>query len=188
MIQKLVSSKEAFYRTLTSIIRKANQKDIRILSKKLLALLEDKNSKVYQDNVAKFGIPEEYVKKAFVEETLLKVATTGKATFYLALENNEITGFAQTIQRNANTAELDHIIIFPEHTRKGIGTQLLHQALLDQKQKRINNIIVNTGKEESQARRFYEKNGFKQIKEATIKAPWGKKLTLVTYQLSLRHA
>jgi len=168
-------------------IRKAAQKDIRVLSRKLLMSLEDKNSQVYQENVAKFDIPEEYVKKAFAEETLLKAATTGKAVFYLALENNEIIGFAETIQQDANTSELDRIIIFPGHTRKGIGTQLLHQVLIDQEQRGINSIIVNAGKEESQARRFYEKNGFKQIKEATIEAPWGKKLTLVTYQLRLRH-
>jgi len=169
-------------------IRKATQKDIRVLSRKLLMLLENKNSQVYQENIAKFGIPEEYVKKAFAVETLLKATATGKATLYLAIENNEIIGFAQTIQQDANTTELDRIIIFPQHIRKGIGTQLLHQVVMDQEQKEINNIIVNTGKEESQARRFYEKNGFKQIKEATIESPWGKKLTLVTYQLHLRHA
>jgi N-acetylglutamate synthase-like GNAT family acetyltransferase len=169
-------------------IRKATQKDIRVLSRKLLALLEDKNSQIYQENVAKFSIPEEYVKKAFAEETLLKAAATEKATFYLALENNEIVGFAQTIQRDINIAELDRIIIFPQHTRKGIGTKLLHQVLIDQEQRGINTIIVNTGREETQARRFYKKNGFKQIKEATIEAPWGKKLTLITYQLRLRQA
>jgi len=169
-------------------IRKADQKDIRVLSKKLLTLLENKNSQVYQDNVAKFGIPEYYVKRAFAEETLLQALTTGKATFYLALEDDEITGFAQTIQQNASVVELDRIIILPEHTRKGLGTQLLNQVIIDQEQKGIDNIIVNTGKEEIQARRFYEKNGFKQIKETTIDAPWGKKLTLVSYHLCLRHA
>jgi len=45
----------------------------------------DKNSQVYQENVAKFGIPEEYVRKAFAEETLVKAVAAGKATLYLAL-------------------------------------------------------------------------------------------------------
>ncbi len=170
-----------------AVFRKADQKDVRVLSKKLLMHLKDKNSQVYQDNVAKFGIPEDHVKKALAEETLLKAAATGKTTFYLALKNNEIIGFAQTIQQDENTAELDRIIIFPQHTREGIGTQLLRSVLIDQEQKGVNNIIVNTGKEESHARRFYEKNGFKQIEEATIQTPWGKKLTLITYQLTLKH-
>lgn len=169
-----------------SIIKKATQKDIRALSRKLLTLLEDKNSQIYQENVTKFGIPEEYVKKAFAEEKLLEAVATGKATFYLAFENNEIVGFAQTIQQDANTVELDRIIIFPPHIRKGIGTQLLHGVFIDQGQKGITTVTVNTGKEEIQARRFYEKNGFKQTKEAIIEAPWGKKLILVTYQIHVK--
>ncbi|MDI6690756.1 MAG: GNAT family N-acetyltransferase [Candidatus Bathyarchaeota archaeon] len=132
-------------------------------------------------------MPDEYVKKAFAEETLRKAITEGKATFYLVLENNDIMGFAQTMQHDANTVELDRIIIFPPCERKGIGTKLLQHTLLDQKQKGVENIIVNAGKEEIHARRFYEKNGFKQIREATIETPWGKKLTLVTYQLILEH-
>jgi len=167
-------------------IKKATQKDIRVLSRKLLSLLEDKNSQIYRENVAKFGIPEDYAKKAFAEERLLETAATGKATFYLARENNEIIGFAQTIQKDASTVELDRIIIFPKHARRGIGTQLLHQVLIDQKQKGVTTVIVNTGKEEIQARRFYEKNGFKQIKEVMIEAPWGKKLILVTYHIYLK--
>jgi N-acetylglutamate synthase-like GNAT family acetyltransferase len=176
---------EAYPKTMITV-KKATREDIRLLSRKLLTLLEDRDNQAYQENVAKFGIPEEYVKKAFAEETLLKAAATGKATFYLALENNEIMGFAQIIRQDANTAELDRIIVFPKLTRKGIGTKLLHKTLIDQKQKGINTITVKTGKEETHARLFYEKNGFKQIKEAIIEAPWGKKLILITYQLRLK--
>lgn len=52
-------------------VRKATKKDIQVLSKKLEILLEDKSSRAYKENVAKFDIPEEYVKKAFAEEALL---------------------------------------------------------------------------------------------------------------------
>lgn len=164
-------------------IRRATQKDIQALSKKLLTILKDKEGQFYQENVAKFGIPDEYVKRVFAEETLLKAFTTGRAIFYLVIEDDEIIGFAQTIQRDAHSAELDRIAIFPRYTGRGIGTKLLNQVLIDQKQRGINKIIVNTGKDEAHARRFYEKNGFKRIKEATIESPWGKKLTLVTYCL-----
>ena len=165
--------------------KKASQKDIPVLSRKLLKLLEDKNSQVYRDNVTKFGIPEEYVRKAFAEETLLKAAASGKATFYLAFEDEEIVGFAQTIQQDSKTAELDRIAVFPAHERKGVGTQLLKQAIIDQKKKGVNTIIASAGKEEIHARRFYEKNGFKLIKEVTTEAPWGKKLDLAVYLLKL---
>jgi N-acetylglutamate synthase-like GNAT family acetyltransferase len=167
-------------------IERADRKDIRALSRKLLTLFEDKNSQIYKENVTKFGIPEEYVRKAFAEETLLEAATKGKTVFYLALENAEIIGFAQTIQKDASTVELDRIIIFPPHAGKGIGTQLLRRVLVEQEQREIYTVIVNTGKEETQARRFYEKNGFKQMKEVTVEAPWGKKLSLVTYKFQVK--
>jgi ribosomal protein S18 acetylase RimI-like enzyme len=170
----------------TISITEATERGVKALSRKLLKLLEDKNSQVYRENVAKFGIPEEYVKKAFSEETLLESATFGKSTFYLALENKcKILGFAQIIQRDTGTAELDRIVVFPEFTRKGIGTMLLTRVLEDQKRKGTEFIIVNTGRDETHARSFYEKNGFKRLKEAAIDAPWGK-MILVTYQRQLR--
>ncbi len=150
-----------------------------------MKLLEDKNSDVYQDNVAKFGIPEEYVRGVFAEKTLLKAIASGKARFYLAFEDNEIIGFAQIVRQDATTAELDRIIVFPEHERKGIGTQLLVQVVDDLKKEGVHVITVNAGKEETPARRFYEKNGFKLVKETTIQTPWGKELQLAIYKLPL---
>ena len=41
---------------------KATRHGVEALSRKLLKLLEDKEGQLYQDNVAKFGIPEEYVR------------------------------------------------------------------------------------------------------------------------------
>ena len=165
-------------------IRKATEKNICILSQKLLELLEDKNSQLYQENVAKFGIPEEYVKRAFSEKSLLEAVSSRKSTIYLALENGcKILGFAQTIPQTDNATELDRIVVFPDYTRKGIGTLMLTRILKDQERKNAKTVIVNAGKEEEHARRFYEKNGFKPIKETTIDAPWGNKMTLITYQL-----
>ncbi|MEM3958653.1 MAG: GNAT family N-acetyltransferase, partial [Thermoproteota archaeon] len=76
--------------------------------------------------------------------------------------------FAQIIQHDAKTVELDRIIIFPKYARRGIGTQLLQKIIQHQEQKGVNNIIVKTGKEENQARQFYEKNSFKQLDEETV--------------------
>jgi N-acetylglutamate synthase-like GNAT family acetyltransferase len=167
-------------------VRKATKRDIRSLSRKLLKLLEDKNGPIYMENVAKFDIPEEYVRKAFSEETLLVAALSKGSTFYLVLQDHrEIVGFAQITQQNVSIAELDRIVIFPEHTRKGIGTQLLTEAIKDQQKRGIKTIIVSAGREEKHARQFYEKNGFKAVEQATKATPWGNKLTLVTYELEL---
>jgi ribosomal protein S18 acetylase RimI-like enzyme len=160
----------------------ADKEGIKALSMKLLNLLRDTNSEVYVDNVVKFSIPESYVKNAFTEDTLLK---TRKTVFYTALIENEIVGFAQLIQQDSEKTVLDRIIVFPEQTRKGIGTKLLKKALEDEKRRGIKTIAVQAGKHEIQAKRFYEKNGFKKLKEETIDAPWGRKIDLTIYVLQL---
>lgn len=164
----------------------ANDEILRELSRILLKILEDKNGEIYQENVAKFGIPEEYARKAFFEENLLKLQNSGKVKFYLAMgdDGKTIMGFAQTIIRNEDTVELDRIVVFPEFTRKGIGTKLLQYALEEIEKRGFKKVIVNAGKNEVHARKFYEKNGFEKIEEYTVHAPWGKKLDLVSYQYS----
>jgi ribosomal protein S18 acetylase RimI-like enzyme len=168
-------------------IRKATTRDIKVLNKKLQSLLEDTTSQIYQDNIAKFGIPIEYVREAFSEMAMLEAAASGKSTFYLALGDKcEILGFAQTVQRDIDTVELDRIVVFPEYTRKGIGTMVLNRVIEDAKLKKTKSIIVNAGKDEEHARRFYEKNNFKILKEGTVQYPWGGRITLVTYGLQLQ--
>jgi len=167
------------------VIKRASKEEIPALSKELLTLLRDKDSEIYQDNVAKFGVSEDYVRRAFSEDTLLEAALSGQSGFFLALEDGEIIGFAQVVKKDATTTELDRIIVFPEHVGRGIGTRLLHDVISDARRRGVNSIVVSAGKEETHARRFYEKNGFRQAKETTIEAPWGKRLALVIYELRL---
>lgn len=170
-------------------IRKATEKGIKALSRKIGKLLEDKTGKLYQDNVVKFGIPEEYGKKVFSEKVLVEAARSGKATFYLALSNrSEILGFAQIVGHDPTTVELDRIVVFPEYERMGIGTKMLERAIADQKKERVRTLIVKAGRDEDHARAFYEKNGFKQVKEETLKSPWGKEIPLVEYCFQLTSA
>ncbi len=164
-------------------IKKADDKDVPNLRRLFNQFLDDKNSPVYQENVVKFGISEEYVRAAF--EKLLKAISSGEATLYLALEKKEIIGFAQIIE-DSDKAELDRLLVFPESAGKGVGTELVNQAVQDQKKRGASKILVKAGKEETHARRFYEKNGFKLIKEETVDTPWGKKLDLAIYQLNLK--
>lgn len=168
-------------------VRKATKHGVQALSKKLLKFLDDTNSQLYQENVARFGIPEAYVRQAFSEETLQKAVKSGKSVIYLALENEcKVLGFAQTVRHDESIVELDRIAVFPEYTRRGIGTGLLARVIADEQCKGTRTVIVNAGKEETHARRFYEKNGFKQVKESTVDTPWGSKLSLVTYKFELK--
>jgi GNAT superfamily N-acetyltransferase len=168
-----------------AVFKIASLEEVRALSRRLLLEMQDKQSHVYQDNVAKFGIPDEYVQKVFSEESLLKAAQDRGALFYLALEDQELVGFAEIIPQDERTSELDRVILFPGHTGTGIGTDLLHRLMVDEKAKGKQAIIANAGRDETLARRFYEKNGFKVADEPTIEAPWGGKLHLVTYRCEL---
>jgi len=165
---------------------KATEKGIKAIRRKMKKLLQDENGKFYQDNIVKFGIPEEYVKKAFSEEALEDAARSGKATFYQALKNRRaVVGFAQVIGHGSATVELDRIVVFPEYERMGIGTKLLKRAIAYQKKKGVKTMIVRAGRDEAHARTFYEKNGFKKVREEVLKPPWGKKIPLVVYRFQL---
>ena len=164
------------------LVKVASLEELRVLSEKLLALIRDKSGRAYQENVAKFGIPDNYVERAFSVENILRTANEIKATFYLAMENGEIVGFAQVNPDDQKKAELDRIVVFPDYTRRGIGTLLLNEVMRDQKRRGVNTIVVNAGHEETHARRFYEKNQFRQVREVAVDAPWGNKLPLVTYE------
>ena len=169
-------------------VRKATEVGVKALITKMKKLFEDENGKFYRDNISKFGIPREYVKKAFSKEVLAEAAQSGKETFYLALKNGrEILGFAQIIGHDSTTVELDRIVVFPGYERMGIGTKLLKRAVADQKKKGTKSVIVSAGKDEVHARAFYEKNGFEKLKEKTVKVPWGKEVRLVVYRLQLMY-
>jgi ribosomal protein S18 acetylase RimI-like enzyme len=165
-------------------VRKATTNEIKALSDKIERLLEDKDGKFYQDNIVKFGIPEEYVKKAFSKEALVDPNPSGKTTFHVAWKNGgEILGFVQVIRHNSAEVELDRIVVFPGHERMGIGTKLLKRAVADQRKKGTKSIIVRAGRDEAHAIAFYEKNGFKKVKEEELETPWGKKIPLVVYHM-----
>jgi len=48
-------------------------------------------------------------------------------------------------------------------------------------------LTVKAGKDETLARKFYEKNGFKLVEETCVQAPWGRQLNLAIYELKVRN-
>jgi len=78
-------------------------------------MIRDRDGEAYRENVSKFGIPDEYVTRAFSEAALIAASNSGNSKFYLALENDKIIGFAQMVEQQESIAELDRLIVFPEH-------------------------------------------------------------------------
>jgi len=125
------------------------------------------------------------VRQAFSLEALTKAVRDEKQLFLVAVENRKLIGFAQTIRQDKKTAELDRIFLGPEKTGKGTGTQLLSKIIDTLRRENFKKLTVKAGKDETLARRFYEKNGFKLVEETTIQAPWGRKLNLAIYELKI---
>ncbi|MBC7126984.1 MAG: GNAT family N-acetyltransferase [Candidatus Methanosuratincola petrocarbonis] len=163
--------------------RVAGPDDLPKLSSRILSSL-DQSSDFYQENVSKFGIPEEYVKRAFSEGALRGAASKG-SKFYLALEGDEILGFCQMVPQGGEKAELDRIVMFPSYMGKGFGSRLLEFSIEDQAREGKREIIVYAGRDERRARAFYEKNGFEFTGEVSVDAPWGKRVDLAIYRLEI---
>lgn len=166
-------------------IKKATVEHAKQLHAIMMAGLADKTSEVYGANVEKFGIPEEYVRRAFSVETLTNAVKDRNQLFLVAVDDGELIGFAQTLRQDAKTAELDRIFLLPAHTGKGIGTHLLNKTLGILKNEGVTRLTVKAGKDEMLARRFYEKSGLKLVQEVTVQAPWGRELGLAIYELQI---
>ena len=171
---------------MTVSVRKATTEDARRLHTIILAALEDKNSEVYKANVERFGVPEEFVRQAFSLEMLRKAVKDENQLFLVAVRNQELIGFAQTIRTDEKKAELDRMLVVPEETGKGIGARLLRRTVDMLRRESFGRLTVKTGKDETLARRFYEKYGFKLVEETTIKARWGRELKLAIYELKIK--
>lgn len=163
--------------------RVAVPSDLPRLSSKILNS-PDPSSDFYKENVTKFGIPEEYVRRAFSEEALRGAASKG-SKFYLALEGDEIVGFCQMVPQGGEKAELERIVMFPGYKGRGFGSRLLEFAIGDQAREGRGEIIVYAGRDERTARAFYEKNGFEFTGEFSVDAPWGKRIDLAAYRLEI---
>jgi len=162
-------------------------KDAKQLHKMMFSVLGDKASEGYKANIERFGIPEEYVRRAFSVEALTRAVKDENQLFFVAVENRRLIGFAQTIRKDKKRAELDRIFLVPEKTGRGIGTQLLIKTVDALRREDFRKLTIKAGKDETLARRFYEKNGFKLVEEASVQAPWGRQLNLAIYELKVKN-
>lgn len=77
------------------------------------------------------------------------------AKTYVAEENGELVGFISLID-----SYIGGLFIAPTKQGRGIGTRLIEQVKIENKQLRVGVFNKNEG-----ARRFYERNGFKYLSE-----------------------
>ncbi len=86
---------------------------------------------------------------------------------FLAWEDERVVGFAATKRIDIDTVELAGIIVLPSYAGRGVGTELVHEALRATKDESYRSMIVRTETTNDSARAFYEARGF-VLKRITI--------------------
>ncbi|MFO1444150.1 GNAT family N-acetyltransferase [Bacillus sp. Bva_UNVM-123] len=87
-----------------------------------------------------------------------------KETFFGYYEDKELCG-AISLKIEDNVVDIHRLIVHPTHFRKGVAQKLLNYVSSNFESEKI---IVATGSKNMPAVRFYEKNGFKKIREVTV--------------------
>ncbi len=93
---------------------------------------------------------------------------TGMSTFLVATEGNEILGYAiSTVEKQINQRIIERghllkLVVKEEHRRKGVGSSLLKALIRNMEQRGVEEIYLEVRVENPDARKLYQKFGFKE--------------------------
>ena len=95
-----------------------------------------------------------------------------KGNFWVALYKNEVVGTIALVDFSSNQAALRKMFVHRDHRgkEKGVGQQLLNELKNWCRRKGINQLYLGTFTSMRPAHRFYEKNGFVEIKKEELPA------------------
>ncbi len=85
--------------------------------------------------------------------------------FYGAADDQQVVGFAQYLRRSDGDGELVRIYVHPSHQRRGIGHAFLKSGLAALAAAGIGLCYVSVEMDNSPARAFYERFGFRLYRE-----------------------
>ncbi|MGB5388292.1 MAG: GNAT family N-acetyltransferase [Eudoraea sp.] len=108
-----------------------------------------------------------YMKKAFSKEQLLLELANPHSSFYLVLSENEVLGYfklneneAQTDIKDKNAIELERIYVKNEFQGNQVGHWMLNRIKYIAANKKKSYLWLGVWEKNSNAIRFYKKNGF----------------------------
>jgi ribosomal protein S18 acetylase RimI-like enzyme len=136
-------------------------------------VLLDISRKTFLDAFAHVNNPEDidaYASMAFSINRITDELTHPDSQFHFALIADEIVGYiklnystAQTELQDSQSLEIERIYVVTEHQRKQIGNQMLDFAINKAITEGLKYIWLGVWEHNTQAIRFYERNGFKQF-------------------------
>lgn len=115
-------------------------------------------------------IIDEAVERWYDAEELKRELNDTNAIFFVALEDGDIAGFAQSyvVERRETVGEIDWLHVAPDHRGGGVGSDLLaeiEQALLERGVERIEGRVLEAN---AAGTGFYDARGFDQTGETTV--------------------
>ncbi|WP_108804357.1 GNAT family N-acetyltransferase [Aquimarina sp. Aq107] len=145
-------------------------KIINVLPKDSRKLLEIGRQTFYDAFGPPHNTPENidyYLNQSFTLEKITSEILNPESQFFFALHKGEIIGYfklntgkAQTELIKGESIEIERIYVVKEYQGKGIGQQLFDTIILIAKRQKKDFIWLGVWDENTDAIRFYERNGF----------------------------
>lgn len=103
--------------------------------------------------------------QAYTPQALREAIRQAHGWFYVAAQVGTVTGFAQYLRRFDAQGELVRIYVHLDHQRRGVGRALLATGLAAMAEKGIDRCHVSVEVNNTAARAFYERFGFRLHRE-----------------------
>ncbi len=143
------------------VIRPASFNDIKYIQKITAATWQQ----TYTPILSKDQI--DYMLEKFYSTPSLEEQIKNKHYFFLALQNYSPVGFASFSHVGEKTYKLQKLYVLPDVQKTGAGKKLFETVETVAKSMGAETLILNVNRK-NKAKIFYEKNGFRVIREEDI--------------------
>jgi len=151
-------------------IRYANENDA--------SLLAELGRKTFYDSFIEFNAEEDMVKylsEHYSTEIQMSEITDPDTIFLIAEQNGMPVGYAKLKGQSkgdgvasTNPMELQRIYSIQEYIGKGVGAELMKEAIREAKERGFNCLWLGVWEKNERAIKFYEKWGFKKVGNHTF--------------------
>jgi ribosomal protein S18 acetylase RimI-like enzyme len=118
----------------------------------------------YAQSIAAYN-RRQFLDRAYSLEAMRATIEREPDWFYVAASGQQVVGFAQYLRRFDGEGELARIYVHPDHQRQGIGRAFLKSGLAALDAAGIGQCYVSVEMDNSPARAFYERFGFRLRRE-----------------------
>ena len=125
---------------------------------------------------------EAYVAAGLAE--FLKSFNPKKDRMWLAEVDDQIIGAIAVVGHSKVEAQLRWFLVHPDYRRRGLGSELMNNALKFCKERKYKTVFLWTTNDLHAAGRLYIHTGFKKVEDKTHEI-WGKRTTEERYELQV---